>query len=119
MVEDLELKDLGRFVGTQQYHSMGALFGNAVATDGVAYVMDNGYSWFVTDALAAIQSIPTLRKEPFLVIRLHLTNTGECDMVIDDGNGNELFRQHYVATTAKRELKLYFTDNVMLLPSEY
>ncbi|GAG90306.1 unnamed protein product, partial [marine sediment metagenome] len=45
---DRELKDLGQFTGTTQYYRV---FGVNV-TDGVKYVMDNGYAWLVTDAIA-------------------------------------------------------------------
>jgi hypothetical protein len=40
-------------------------------------------------------------------------------MTIDDGNGNMLYTQDYDYTDAKRELKLYYTDGVILLPGEY
>ena len=112
---DLALKALGHFIGTKHYYSV---FGVNV-TDGVKYVMDNGYSWFVTDAIAVLRFKPRLRREAFLTVQLQLTEDHEADMVITDGNENKLYTQHYEFTDAKRDLTLYFIDNVLLLNSEY
>jgi hypothetical protein len=118
---DLELKSLSQFYGTQQYYNV---FGVKV-TEGVKYIMDNGYSWFVTDFIAVIkfrEKFPKLRNQPFLSVKLKLCGDvarWEGDLIIEDGNYNELYRQHYDFTDAKRELTLFFTDNVLMLNSEY
>jgi hypothetical protein len=116
---DLDLKALGGFIGSMQYFAMMG----ANVTDGIKYVMDNGYSWFVTDALAVIKCDPKIRAEPFLVVKLTRTGDKEADLTIDDGGkGTEpkvMYSQHYEYTDAKRDLKLYFADNVLMLASEY
>ena len=116
MKPDLELKALNSFIGTTEYYRvMGAL-----VTEGVKYIMDNGYGWLVTDALAVICFKPTLRNADFLVVRLNVdTEKAEADMIIDDGNGNILHKQHYKFTDAKRSLKLYYQRGVLMLSSEY
>ncbi len=120
---DLELKALNQFYGTQQYYRyMGVLL-----TDGIRYIMENGYSWFVTDAIAVIVAHPKIRrhlqKEDFLTIKLKLNKDKDgyttADMIMEDGNYNELYRQHYDITDAKRELKLFYTGNTLMLASEY
>lgn len=111
---DLELKELGGFIGTQEYHRvLGAL-----VTDGVNYVMKNGYAWFVTDALAVIVGKPRLRAQPFLSVKLRQKRS-EANLIIDDGNGNVLYRQHYGFTDAKRDLTLFWEEGVLLLASEH
>ena len=114
--DDLELKDLSQYYGTQHYYNV---FGVKV-TDGVKYVMDNGYSWFVTDSVAVIRCKPEVRREEFLTVELRLSEEAdhEADLIITDGNENTLYRQHYRFTDAKRDLKLYFENGVLLLPSE-
>ena len=113
--EDRMLTNLDQFYGTTQYYNvMGAN-----VTDGVKYVMDNGYSWFVTDAIVAMRMLPELKREEFLVVELKLPGSNKAQMVISDGNENVLYTQDYGYTDAKRELKLYYTNNVVLLPSEY
>jgi hypothetical protein len=111
---DLELKALSQFYGTQHYYDV---LGVNV-TDGVKYVMDNGYSWFVTDSIAVIRGVPKVRAEPFLVVKLKRVGKSEADLIIDDGNENVLHTQHYRYTDAKKDLKLYCEDNVLMLPSE-
>ena len=114
--DDLALKALAGFIGTVRYY--GVWLG-ALATDGVKYIMDNGYSWFVTDALSVIKGTPKLKAESFLTVELHLAEDSEADLIITDGNENTLYRQHYDFTDAKRDLKLYFSNNVLMLASEY
>ena len=115
--KDLELKRLGSFTGTLQYWREWL---NTLVTDGVHYIMENGYAWLVTDAISVIKTMQKLRKEPFLVIRLELDKEeSTARMIIDDGNDNVLYTQNYGFTDAKRGLKLYFQNNVVLLPSEY
>jgi len=110
---DLELKALPHYHGTECYYDC---WGVRV-TEGVKYIMDNGYSWFVTDALAVIKT--KLAGQPFLSVKLKLPTDHEADLVIEDGNYNELYRQHYDFTDARRELTLFCTDNVLMLASEY
>jgi hypothetical protein len=116
---DLELKALNSYYGTQNYYQyMGVLF-----TDGIRYIMENGYSWFVTDAIAIIIAHQKIRrhlqKDDFLTIKLKLKGNSEADMVFEDGNYNELYRQHYDFTDAKKDLKLFYTGNTLMLASEY
>jgi hypothetical protein len=116
---DLELKGLNGFIGTQNYYQyMGVLF-----TDGVKYIMENGYSWFVTDAIAVIIANQTIRRhlqnDDFLTVELKLTAENEADMIITDGNDTQLYKQHYDFTDAKKDLKLFYTGNVLMLSSEY
>ena len=111
--EDLTLQALSQFYGTEYYHK----YLNALLTDGVAYVMKNGYAWFISDVL--IVSKMKLRNEEFLSIKLKLLGNDKAEMVITNGNGKTLYTQEYKFTDAKRELSLYFVDNVMMLSSEY
>jgi len=113
---DLGLKDLGAFIGTENYYKV---FG-ALITDGVKYLIDNGYSWFVTDSLAVLKFNPKLKEAEFLAVKLKLDrDKEEADILIDDGNYNVLYKQHYSFTDAKKELTLFFTDNVLMLAGEY
>ncbi len=111
---DLELKNIGQYYGSETlYQSRWGRY-----TEGVKYVMDNGYAWFVNDALIAINSKPSLHGQPFLVIWLKLKEGPTAYMVIDDGNGHILYTQDYVMTDAKVPVKLYYENRVMMLPGE-
>ncbi len=117
MTAKLELPELGYFSGTENYHKV-LPWGNQVVTDGVHYVMENGYAWLVTDALIAMAMKPKLRRERFLVVELHLHSETEARMTIEDGNGHVLYRQKYAYTDAQRELKFFYEDKVLMLPNE-
>lgn len=109
---DLELKNLESYIGTTSYYKV---FG-VLVTDGVKYIMENGYSWFVTDAISVI--ITKLRNHDFLVVKLEVKNS-TADLIISDGNNNILYKQHYKFTDAKRNLTLYYQNGVLMLASEY
>ncbi len=113
---DLKLKNLNNFYGSEHYYR---LMGGINATDGVHYVMENGYSWVVSDAAAILRMQPQVRGQDFVVIRLRLLPEGRAKVVYEDGNDNVLFEQSYDWTDAKRELELFFADNVIMLASEY
>jgi len=116
---DLELKRLGEFTGTENWYKT---TGGILITDGVKYICDNGYAWFVDDAIAVIITHPKIReylkKEDFLVIKLRLKDS-TADMTIEDGRGRVLYKQHYEYTDAKRDLDLFYSGGVLCLPSEY
>ena len=111
---DLELKELPYYTCTEHHYK--SMWGKY--TDGVKYIADNGYSWWVSDSLIAIRMKSELRQEEFLMIELKLNKDGTAQTVITDGNNNVLYRQDYKWTDAKRELKVYYENGVMLLPSE-
>ena len=115
MTDDLELKELEMFRGTEQYHKG---FMGVKLTDGVAYVVNNGYSWLVSDFSVVAKMKPVLKAEEFLTVELKLDGkTGK--MVVTDGNEKTLYTQEYGYTSAKREFKMFYTDGVLMLAGEY
>ena len=114
--DDLELKDLGQYYGTLQYINVMGVN----CTDGIRYIMNNGYSWFVTDMIAILKSseYKEIKDETFIVVKLKLGGT-KGKATIEDGNGKVLYTQGYEYTDAKRELDLYYTNNVLMLSGEY
>ena len=113
--EDLSLKDLGHYNGTEQYHKL-QLFNEINLTDGIMYIMKNGYSWLVNDILSVIKF--KLFNEEFLSVKLIL-NKNKGKMLITDGNEKILYTQKYPHTNAEREIKLFFTNGVLMLSGEY
>lgn len=116
---DLTLNNLSQYYGTEQYHKI-SLFPNIKLTDGIMYIMQNGYSWFVTDALSVIVCKKEIREQEFLSIKLNvLPQIKQASLIITDGNENILYKQDYEYTDAKRDLNLFFTDSVLMLSGEY
>jgi hypothetical protein len=91
--------------------------GGVNATDGVHYIMENGYSYFVTDSIAVLKVHPKLKQylshDDFIVIKLQLLPDKQAQMIMEDGNGHELYRQTYTYSDAKVNLKLFYTDGVL------
>ena len=113
---DKSLKDLDSFNGTIDYTNSGLY--RTKLTDGVVYIMSNGYSWFVTDVLAVIETKEILKNEPFLSIKLKLEND-KGKMIITNGNNKVFYTQDYDYTDAQKELQLYWTNEVLMLSREY
>ena len=91
MADDLELSELGNFTGTESYHKLSPLFKTPV-TDGVIYIMENGYSFFVTDMLAVIET--KLRdKSDFYAIKLKVKDE-TAKATITDGNKHIFYSQN-------------------------
>ena len=84
---DLELKELPYYTCTEHHYK--SIWGKY--TDGVKYIMNNGYAWFVTDAQIVIRMKPKLRAEEFLTVELKLKEDSTAQTVITDGNGNILY----------------------------
>jgi hypothetical protein len=116
MDSDLSLSELNQHIGTTQYHKL-PLLDEFNLTDGVVYVMSNGYSWFITDVLSVIKC--KLNNEEFLSVDLKLLDDNKAKMIITDGNENELYTQDYEYTDGKKEFKLFFTNGVLMLSNEY
>ena len=112
MEEDLNLPELKEFYSTERYHNVL----NFNVTDGIVYIMQNGYSWFVTDMLSVL--LFKFKNETFFNIELKVKDSKGV-ATIDDGNGNILYTQKYEYTAAKRDLKLFCSNKVLMLPREY
>ena len=106
--------ELSQFHGTTQYFNVM----NVNVTDGVKYLMDNGYSWLVTDFIVVAKMKRVLKNEEFLSVKLKLDGS-KGQMIVTDGNGKKLYVQNYEYTDAKEEVKMFFTNNVLMFTSEY
>jgi hypothetical protein len=119
--EDLELKALHQFNGTTKYYE----YIGMTVTDGIVYLLQNGYSWFVSDAVFTtyfdIRIKQYLKKDKFLVIRLKVNRKNKTAIVtFEDGNNNVLVTHFYNHTDAKvKELVLYYVNGVLMLSNEY
>lgn len=106
--------ELNQFIGTEHYYDMG-IYKKTKATDGVVYLMNSGYSWFVTDSLSVIE---TENYDEFLVVTLKVKNS-KAVMTITDGNGKTYWSQKYGYTDSDDgELMLFWENGVIMLTSE-
>lgn len=115
----LKTEDLVHFIGSEHWYQH-SLVRSITYTDGAKYVADHGGAYWLLDEIALAQKFsPVVKAEPFQVWKLTV-----CDhkglLTCDDGNGNVAYRKSIPFTDFPlTEVEFYFTDNVILLPSEY
>lgn len=116
---DFTLKKLDSFTGTIQYHSMVPLTTKIKVTDGIAYIMENGYGWLITDIIPLITLKEKLKSEKILVISLK-EKKSTFTLIIKGKNNKELYKHRYNKYhDLGRELEIYYSDNVLMLPTEF
>lgn len=115
---------LQQFCGSESCYTIPML--KSRYTEGVKYLAEEGNCyWLVTDTAVIAKSLR--HKSSFLVIyfkrfskelqaRLHK----EAQITYADGNGTILFQQDYEITDLPLdELRLFFVEDMLMLPNEY
>jgi len=120
-----EIKNrLQHFTGTEMFYLIPTA--KSRFTDGLKYLAEVGKCfWLITDASIVGNSL--MDKSYFITIdfkRLSKKSQEKemCEAVIiySDGNDNVLETQKYISTDFPLdELRLFFVDNTLMLPSEY
>ena len=111
---------LRQFTGTEQWYRH-PIFRNSLYTDGVKFVAEQGGAYWLLDKILASQAMNKLTNEPFQVWDLTCNEGGEgAKLKCTDGNDNFLFEENITYTDFPlQSIRFFFTDNVLLLPSEY
>jgi hypothetical protein len=123
--------DLDQFTGTERWHRH--WLGRVTFTDGAKYLADNAGAYWLLDEIVLEQSNRRVKGEEFQVWKLtrevaepstkadgSLNLKPGAVLTCDDGNDTVVFTKRIEFTDFPlAEIKLYFADNVVLLPSEY
>jgi len=108
-------EELKQFTGTEHYYKdyLGILL-----TDGIKYLMERAKCcWLISDIAVIVKM--KLKKEEFVVITLTVKDH-KAKAVYEDGNNKVLFFHNYEYTDFPiKEIKLYYSNGVLLLPNEY
>ena len=111
--------DLKMFTGTEQWFRH-PLSSNFLYTDGVKFFAEHcggGAYWFLD--ILATELADLQETEDFMSITLIVVDSS-AKILVDDGNGNILHTREVDYTDAEEgSWKFFFTNNVLLLPSEY
>lgn len=112
------LEELSQFTGTEQWYR-NPLFRNYVYTDGVKYLAEKAGAYWLIDYIFSNQLTPKIRKEEFQNWKVK-TNNNSAIIRVEDGRDNliQKFKLEYTDFPFE-EFNLWFTDNTLLLPSEY
>lgn len=118
-MQSFDASQLAYFTGTEHYYRVSP---STVITDGCKYLAENAGAFWLLDAVASYLPQFTGREE-FITAKLTVTNAS-ADLVLDNGNGHVLDRQHIAFTDFPlAAITLYACWGgefwVLMLPSEY
>lgn len=113
-------KELSTFTGTIFWYKH-SLFRQFHYTDGVRYLADKGGCYWLIDRIFALQfEQQPVKDEYFQFWKLAVHEDENATLTCSDGNYNLLHSETIPWTDFPLpEIKLYLTDSVLLLPSEY
>lgn len=111
---------LRNFTGSENWYRHG-INRRVVFTDGAKYVADEGGAYWLLDAIAIAQLYEkSVSGEAFQIWTLKVSEDRTASLICDDGNDNTVYTQNIEFTDFPiTEIKFFFTDNTILLPSEY
>ena len=111
---------LRQFTGTEQWYRHG-LVRNVLFTDGAKYVADSAGAYWLLDEIAFAQKgEPAIAAEAFQFWKLAVKPNQTATLTCEDGDGHAVFSKEIEFTDFPAEgVELYFTDNTILVPSEY
>ncbi len=111
--------DLAHFTGTEQIWRHG-LVRHIVYTDGARHVAEAGDAYWLLDKIACAQLEPHIRVEEFQLWTLTVKDDLTAELTCTDGNGSTIATETISYTDFPLPtIKLYLTNNTILLPSEY
>jgi len=111
--------DLSQFTGTEEWYRHG-LARNVLYTEGAQHVAESGGAYWLLDEIAFAQSLREVAAEAFQVWRLKVNPDHSATLACEDGNSKIVFTKEIEFTDFPLdEIAFYFTDNVLMLPSEY
>jgi hypothetical protein len=111
-----ELKsEQSNFTGAENYYPD---FMGMKLTDGTKYTMERAKcGWLMSDVAVIVNM--KLKKEEFVVVTTKVKDH-KAVVTYDDGNGKVLYEQNYEYTDLPDgEFKMYHSNGVLMLPSEY
>ena len=114
--KDIDLKNLGSFAGTESFHK---LILGLVGTDGIEYLMSNGYAWAVTDACIILKKKLMVSREDFVVVSVEPMENNRAKISYEDRSGNLLFGQEYAWSDAIVRFKMIYSNGIIMLSGEY
>ena len=112
--------DLRQFTGSENWYRHG-INRNILFTDGAKHVADEGGAYWLLDAIAICQRYEkSVASTLFQVWKLTVHSDRTASLVCANGNDKIVYTQHIEFTDFPLdEITLYFTNNVIHLPSEY
>jgi hypothetical protein len=118
MAEKLTQADLAQFTGSERWYRH-SLMRTITYTEGVQFLAEKAGAYWLVDKIATLQLEPKIKREEFQAWKLTVAeNRGK--LLCEDGNGNAVYREEIEFTDFPLdEIMLWYTNSVIMLPSEY
>jgi len=118
--QELTKEDLAAFTGTTKWYRH-PVVKKMLYTDGIKYVVERAGAYWLIDEITYQQYHPRVKNEEFQVWELIVDlDKSSAVLTCDDGNDRILYTKRIDYTDFPlKEIKIYVTNNVILLPSEY
>ena len=115
---DLEL-ELAQFIGSENYYKHS--IGNFNYTDGVKFLADQGQCYWLLDVVGSYQHLSKVKAVPFQLWELTVNDDNSAVVTMkEDTDMPDIIKQDIPFTDFPlAQFKLYLTDGVLMLPSEY
>ena len=116
----LTREDLRQFYGSEHWYRH-AINRKVLFTDGAKYVAETGGAYWLLDEIALIQPYDKqVAAEEFQFWKLAVRTDRTATLTCEDGNGKVVFTKEIEYTDFPLdEIAFYYTNNTILLPSEY
>ncbi len=120
MTKTLSKADLAQFTGSEQWYRHG-INRRVLFTDGAKFVADQAGAYWLLDEIAIIQPHDKrVAAEDFQVWKLAMNADQTGVLTCDDGNDHVVYTKQIEYTDFPPQgITLWFTNNTILLPSEY
>ena len=114
------INELAQFTGTENWYRH-AINRKVLFTDGVKFLADRTGAYWLIDEIAIIQPYEArVSAQEFQVWKLKVSEDHSAVLTCGDGNDHVVFAKRISFTDFPlEEITLWFTDNTVLLPSEY
>lgn len=110
---------LPHFTGARQWFQHG-LFPSRRYTEGVRYLAEAANCYWLIDNIMLRQIDKSIKQHPFQVWTLTVNTNGSAEITGTDGNDNQIALTKIPYTDFPLPgIQLFYTDNTLLLPSEY
>jgi hypothetical protein len=119
MQKTLTKEDLRQFTGSEKWYRH-SIARKVLYTEGAKHVAECGGAYWLIDEIAFAQAIRQVASEGFQLWKLKVSPDQSATLACEDGNSKIVFSKGIEFTDFPLdEIAFYFTDNVLMLPSEY
>ena len=116
----LKKADLAQFTGTEDWYQH-SYVRNILYTDGIRHIASEGEAYWLIDEIALMQTEQQFRICEFQVWTLTVDLEKSTAVLTCENGNSHVFYEKKISYTdfPLDEIKIYFVNNVILLPSEY